>query len=255
MTLSSLLTRASVRRAYTSAAALSKAVESTAPVAWHLFCDAGGIDSDGAPTMSLGQVAGRLGAAVMFGTLMFAGAARADVIKNYDFSGTLGIAIGGSTSVTGTFAIDFSTSSITAFDFSTPVGTIDPPSWTGSYSTYTGTNPVIPFVELDFKSSGGFMILIFQTDPTSFSTAASTPLDTTGLYEGGPTTISQLYCTAAPCSATGYSPFHSGTARLAPPARNVPEPGTFALASAMLGLLVLGLRRRRRERFATGESR
>ena len=133
---------------------------------------------------------GRL-AAIALGALISANSARADVIQNYDFSGTLTNAINGSTSVTATFSLDFTTQAVTAFDFTTPVGTIGPSDFFSDLLSLTATTPNADIVELAFTDKGGagsnLLWLVFETNLASFSTDTSIALYTGLVSELGVT--------------------------------------------------------------------
>ena len=91
----------------------------------------------------------------------------------YNFSGTLLHGPGsdpGNTAVTGQFTLDADTSTITGFDFQTPVGQIAAGGWTPSLWAYTPAySPADNIVRLFFTNgSGTFLQLIFQTTLASF---------------------------------------------------------------------------------------
>ena len=95
----------------------------------------------------------------------------------YNFAGTLVNSYNGNAQVTGQFTLDTSTATISAFDFSTPVGEISStgtsPTWSAGVFTINGTNPSTTFVNLVFLPGGGLnppdaFELIFQTSLSSF---------------------------------------------------------------------------------------
>lgn len=188
--------------------------------------------------------------------LFLAGAqvARADLVENYDFSGTLANEIGGSTSLTGTFTVDFTTSSITQFFFASPTGTIDQTNTLGGLAVYTpAMAPNADFVQVVFedKTTGGSesdLSLLFETNLASFENGTS------ALYTGptvenfsGGATGSFVSCNPLGLNSCvpGESGFASGAASLAGSAIGAPEPSSFALVGAALAALAVARRRRR----------
>jgi hypothetical protein len=168
--------------------------------------------------------------------------ARADIILNFDFSGTLANPYRGNGSVTGMFTLDLTTASITGFDFATPVVTIDPSNgFTASVFTYTpAVDPDTDFVQLffgDHKGLGDYLNLFFQTGLASFS-GSTFYIGPVEIYPGGYSDTG-LECYGAPsaCAQPAYgSTFTGGSAT---PVGAVPEPG--ALSQFVLGCAVLGL--------------
>jgi PEP-CTERM motif len=98
--------------------------------------------------------------------------ASADTIESFKFSGTLKNSFMGKNSVTGTFTLDLTRRTITAFDFTTPVTAVNGGNgWYASIHTFTpAVKPKIDFVELRFQDRfGDYLYLWFQTDLASFS--------------------------------------------------------------------------------------
>jgi hypothetical protein len=98
--------------------------------------------------------------------------AHADTTESFNFSGTLINSFMGNDSVTGTFTLDLTGGTITAFDFTTPVIAVNVSNgFAASISTYTpAVNPNIDFVELRFQDRfGDYLYLWFQTGLASFS--------------------------------------------------------------------------------------
>ncbi len=186
-----------------------------------------------------------LPAALFLFALVLPGAVWADT-STYDFSGTLSSSFGGSNAVSGQFAIDFSTASISAFGFTTPFDTVDSTNYTPFVFDIAG------FLGLDFQGpnpSSIELVLWFQT-PTPFTTASlhlgalpgivaiAVPLE----VSGGSTANCLATLPPGPCSTvTGASTFDSGTATLV----STPEPSSLALLAIRL-LVPLAVTTRRR---------
>jgi hypothetical protein len=160
----------------------------------------------------------------------------------YNFSGTLSNALNGSTVVTGQFTLDFTTTSIAAFSFTTPFDVVDPTHYTAVLSVLTpAVSPNTNFVQLFIADDavpppGDVLILLFQTSFASFdgSTLYTGPVE---IFPGG-SNESELSCSQSggACGVLGIggaSAFANGSAQ---PATTTPEPGSFVL-SAIGGLL------------------
>ena len=63
--------------------------------------------------------------------------ARADSTMTYSFSGTLTNGVNGNSAVSGQFTLDTTNATITAFDFTTPIGDINSASWFPTVFTFT----------------------------------------------------------------------------------------------------------------------
>ena len=175
--------------------------------------------------------------------------AHADTLENFTFSGNLGTPYNGGSSVTGTFTLDTTNTTITAFDFTTPVVTIDTVAgWSALLTTFTPAySPDADFIRLYFADfDQDHLTLLFQTTLASFTGG---PLYTSLVYPNNfSNTDSNLDCDGliTECDLySGYgSLFSSGTAALLSP---TPLPAAFPLFAGGLGLLSLfGWRRGRR---------
>lgn len=169
-------------------------------------------------------------------SLFVSGAAWADT-STYDFTGTLSSSFAGGNAVSGQFAIDFSTDSISAFSFTTPFGTVDSTNYTPFAFDIAG------FLGLDFKGpdpAADELVLWFAT-PTPFTTASldtgilpgivqiSVPLEVSG---GSVANCLDSLPPGTCTLGTGASGFVSGTATL------IPSPEPSALALLITGLCV-----------------
>ncbi len=188
--------------------------------------------------------AGRLRVLVplLAAVLTSAAIARADIVSTYDFSGTLAASINSNTSVTGQFQLDFTLASISAFNFSTPTGTINSTDFISNLSTFTDKSGN-HFVHLDFEdqtAGGGLLSLLFETTLASFP-GNNFFAGTADLSNS--TVVSELACvTGGHCTFPGaFSLFTSGTATLA--SVPAPKPSSLVLLVALAGL---GLMRRLR---------
>jgi hypothetical protein len=177
--------------------------------------------------------------------LFCAGTMNADVLKTYNFLGSLANPLNGNASVAGQFTIDLSNSRIPTFHFTSPM-TIDSSTYFGSVFPFTATNPSANFIVAQFFSAGGSgsVDLLFETTLGSLSpdTFYTGPVSFFGITE-----ISHLACGQVPlgdptgnCPAGGVptfsSTFTSGSATL------VPEPGTVLLLFSSISAAALILK-------------
>jgi hypothetical protein len=161
--------------------------------------------------------------------------ARADNLESFNFSGTLTYSPTSSNSVTGSFTLDTTNSTLTAFDFTTPVATFDTADSAGGVASYTpALSPSEDFVELYFNDIfGNNLWLVFQTTVGFFN---GNSFYTQGVDVIGGSTISNLFCFAPQCAGDIGSTFTSGSA--APSVSPVPEPSPLVLLGSGLMLLL-----------------
>jgi hypothetical protein len=189
-----------------------------------------------------------VGVAIGLGLWLAAGAASADIVKTYDFTGTLANLVNGGTSVTGEFTLDQTTGTLGDYSFDTPAGVLDAADTVAAIATFSpAESPAVDFTELYANSTDTHVnfFLVFQTDLSSLSGSS--------FYIGpvnvlGGTAESGLTCQGLPeCgNAVEASVFTSGEATLA-----LPEPATWALMMAGvfgLGVLMRAERSRQAER-------
>ena len=181
--------------------------------------------------------------------------AKADITQEYNFSGTLANTLNGSTSYSGQFTIDFTTSQITAFDFTaspsntTSFGTITATDWSGGVGEFTTTSsPTKTFTGVYFQglipSNGETMfVLLFGSplsafDPSTFTTGPKMTLQ-------GPPGISGVDWDSgfnAESIRGTNDAFSSGT--VTPVTSAVPEPGSLLLLATCAALCCQIARRR-----------
>ena len=176
-----------------------------------------------------------------------AAAGRADMLESFNFTGTLATPDMGDSTVTGSFTLDTSgAGSVTAFDFSTPIGTISQSAgWASSVTEYLpAISPPADIVEIFFKGEGG-MALLFETSLAPFSGSTFY----TGQVQLSPMAsyVSSIACNIGPEGGCGLygSLFTSGSAT--PVSTAAPEPRlSFLLGAVLLGFAaVLGHRPRK----------
>ena len=198
-------------------------------------------------------------ATTLFGISLLAPvAARADSTQTYNFSGTLANSFNGDDMVTGTFTLDFTTTSMTAYNFNTPFGVITSTAYpTTNYTetTYTFTQIIPPY--------GDYVLFLFEGPTISadsmslyFATPFS-PFNGSSLFTGIPMGISTPedgassfvqcanFMTPVPSTcplSDGISSFTCGSATATSP---MPEPSSLALlAGGLFGLGALATRKR-----------
>jgi hypothetical protein len=87
-------------------------------------------------------------AAGLFAVLGLAGA-RADIVRTYDFSGTLETPLNGDDAVSGLFVLDQTAGALEDYSFNTPVGAFNLTNSAGLLHTLTpATSPHADFVQL-----------------------------------------------------------------------------------------------------------
>jgi hypothetical protein len=167
------------------------------------------------------------------------GVARADIDQTFNFSGVLAQPVNGGTSITGQFTIDFTTASITAFDFTTPVGTISPGS--DSITELQGMNPDATFTSLGFSLSSNAIALglLFESPLSAFS-ASSFYTGQVAVFDG--VSVSAFVCLEATCSGVPVTSFSSGS--VTPVRAAVPEPRSALLLIGVLLFTACVIRRK-----------
>lgn len=173
--------------------------------------------------------------------------ARADNLESFNFSGALSNAYNGNNTVTGSFTLDTTTGTITAFDFTTPVITVDAANgFTAGVVTYTpATSPNQDFVELYFDDTyADSFWLLFETPLSSFDGSS---FYTQEVQETTGSTGSQLGCSDGPVSNCSDANFGSGftSGGATPSPSPVPEPSPLVLLGSALMLLAAGSSLRR----------
>ena len=169
-----------------------------------------------------------LGFAGLFAVLGAAGA-RADIVRTYDFSGTLATPFHGDDSVTGFFVLDQTSAALEDFSFKTPVFTFNMANSVGGVEEATVEEPSAHFVAVAANSfdDNDFLALLFETtllnfNGNTFFTGTVTFPDGGGGVASGVT-----------IESTGFSSAFTGGA-----ATPVPEPPTWVAMA--LGFVVLG---------------
>jgi hypothetical protein len=162
--------------------------------------------------------------------------ARADNIESFNFSGILTNSFNGSNSVTGSFTLDTTNGTITAFNFTTPLWQINIDSagfgWFPEVLTHTpAISPNADFVNLVFSHQEDTLILLFETTLTSFS---GNTFYTAPITVSGGTNKSGLNCQVE-CIVPFVSAFTSGSAT---PVSAIPEPSSMLLLGT--GLAAIG---------------
>jgi hypothetical protein len=185
--------------------------------------------------------------ATMIAVLGIAATAQADPVT-YNFTGTLNAAFGGSNTVIGQFTLDAEAASITAFNFTTPTGVIDPTHYDALVVTDITLNPAGDLVALAFQHKmfafADHLLLDFQTTLASFD---GSKFSTAVLDIPGGNTASHMLCIASDLSTChvprfSFDPlFTSGAASVAAPSAT-PEPASMLLLGS--GLVAFGVRRR-----------
>jgi hypothetical protein len=172
--------------------------------------------------------------------------ANADTTESFDFSGHLALEFNGNGTVTGTFTLDLSTASVTAFDFAVPrfMTAVDA---SDGYIAFlrTFTNNSTDFVWLEFSQNANTLNLFFQTDLASFSgtvTLFNQLVITPAEEQKG----SGIQCASCIFPDTHPVPFVYGSATQVVTA---PEPASLQLlGSGFLGVAAIKRRRRSQRR-------
>jgi hypothetical protein len=172
--------------------------------------------------------------------------ARADIVKTYDFSGTLETPFNGDDSVTGFFVLDQTNATLEDFSFTTPAFTFNTGNSFGEVQLFTpATTPNADFVALVTSAVGTNFVLLFETDLLNFD---GSTFFTSEITVPGGTNVSGVIDDMPPFF---NSPFTSGAAT------PVPEAPTWAaMALGFVALAGLGrkaaLRARAQSRLCLG---
>jgi hypothetical protein len=179
----------------------------------------------------------------------------ADTVDSYNFTGTLSSSFGGSDTVSGQFTVDFTLTTITAFDLTTPFGTVDSTNYVPiAYDTdgflgldFKGPSPADDELVLWFDTSVPFTSASLYTGVLPGAVALTVPLEVSGgSVANCLDTLPPGVCT----TTTGASTFASGTATLV--TNSAPEPSSGVLM--LIGIGSLGLMMAARKHMARGVS-
>lgn len=169
------------------------------------------------------------------------GVARADIEQSFNFKGVLTQPVNGGTSVTGQFTIDFTSDTITAFNFSTPIGNLSP--GTSEITTEQGVSPspIETFTVLEFLSNAQTLALFFEDPPSAFS-ASSFYTDPVTISDGNGesnyTCLDPIACSGASDEKIGFS----RDSRVTPVPSAVPEPRSALLLVGVLLFTICAIR-------------
>jgi hypothetical protein len=179
-------------------------------------------------------------AAIVAGLGLFiAGGARAaDVTGEFNFQGTLSQAVDGGTSVTAQFVFDFTTDSVTSYQYSTAAEPNAVPCFSCLPAPATSfTSGGVNYLELSLTSKTDSGInLVFNPTLTEFFTQSLT-------QDGSSNTFQSNYDCAICSVSDSHVTFASGT--ITPAVAAAPEPASLALLAVGLAGLTMVVRLRR----------